>query len=75
MARTPASGPIPTTITNTIAHIMLGRLLVNDKNILVGINTDFGTKFFAANEENIIAPMKPKIVATKAIFNVSSIPV
>ena len=75
IAKTPASGPIPTTMTKIIAQIMLGRLLVRARNNRVGTNMNLGTKFLAAKDENNIAPINPKIVATKAILRVSNIPV
>jgi hypothetical protein len=54
--------------------MMLGRLLVAASNIRTGIYTQTDVKFFAANGEIVIAITNPRMVATKAIFNVSSIP-
>jgi hypothetical protein len=42
--------------------------------IRTGMYTDFGTRLRAANGESKMAPTKPRIVATKAIFMVSNMP-
>ena len=53
---------------------MLGRLLVAASNILTGIYTQTDARFLAANGDNVMAITNPRMVATKAIFKVSSIP-
>ena len=59
---------------NITAQIKLGRLRVAAMKIRTGRWTAFGTRFRAASGESIIAPRNPRIVATKAIFIVSNIP-
>jgi hypothetical protein len=62
------------TITNKIAQIKLGRLRTAERNIRTGSEMYSGIRFRAANDESEIAPTKPRMVETNAIFNVSIIP-
>ena len=61
-------------ITNNMAQIMLGKVLIAESNSLHGIATSSRYKFLDANTAIGRLRTKPNPVATKAIFNVSTIP-
>ena len=74
MARTPETGPNPTSITKKIAQIILGKVLIAASKNLNGIAIESLYKFLEAKVASGKLIMKPNPVETKAIFNVSIMP-
>ena len=75
MARTPETGPNPTSITKKIAQIILGKVLIAASKNLNGIAIESLYKFLEAKVASGKLIMNPNPVETKAIFNVSIIPI
>ena len=62
-------------MTKNIAQIRLGKVLMLDSKNLKGIAIESLYKFLEANEASGKLMINPKHVETKAIFNVSTIPI
>ena len=65
----------PIKMTKNIAQMRLGKVLMPDNKNLKGIAIESLCKFLEANEASGKLMINPKPVETKAIFNVSTIPI